>query len=72
MEENQNIEVTPFSIVLFVTLANWAVFLFVLLAMWAYMDTRNMRKELEYMRHFESAISSSALQSIMCNGEPYN
>jgi len=53
-----------------IMLLQWGLFAFILLCAVLYMDTRNLQKELGYMKHFESSISSGALQDIMCNGSP--
>lgn len=53
-----------------IILLQWGLFAFILICTVLFMGNRNLQKELEYMKHFESSISSGALQDIMCNGSP--
>jgi hypothetical protein len=49
---------------------HWLVFAAALFIMWLVMSTHNLELELEYMKSYNSAVSSENLQDIMCNGNP--
>ncbi len=48
----------------------WALFTAILFIGWIIMSTNNLETELEYMKNYNSVITTENLQDIMCNGNP--
>ncbi len=48
----------------------WALFTAILFIGWIIMSTNNLETELEYMKNYNSVITTENLQDIMCNGSP--
>lgn len=49
---------------------NWMLFTAIMLIGWLIMSTNNIETELKYMKNYNAAITSGALQDVMCNGSP--
>jgi len=53
-----------------ILIIHWGLFALAFIGFSAYMETRNLNKQIEYMQYYKDAINSPALQDIMCNGSP--